>query len=231
MQEEFSKLTEEEQRKFLLKNILNKKYFSKVHKILKDKYPKYIYDKSELQKVLKKQKFNNYFKNFINVLGEHTKAVNYCALHQSRYKDVVCEVYWYIEPIEKYCYSKYISSKYHGELIMEMVKRYYDDTRDTICGYGGETCGDQDQTLRKAMKIILNSPHLNNKIKKTEEYKEYYSMFFNKNDANYAGDDYKGEKYEEYEKGKREEYDFTDVIQYDDEYSEKESNSDNDSDN
>ena len=89
---------------------------------------------------------------------------------------------------------------------MEIVKYYYDDITSVISSYGGEICGDQDQSLRKSMKIILNSPHLDNKIKKTKDYKEYHSMFFNKEEEE------EDEKYSEYEKGRKEIYDYTDDI-------------------
>ena len=164
-----------------------------------------------------KQKFDNYIKRLISELRVYSRSVNNCALHQSRYKDIVYDVYSSLHSIEQYCYSKYISSTFHKEYIMEIVKDYYDDVTSVIGGYGGETYGDQDQSLRKCMRIILNSPHLDNKIKKTQKYKEYYSMFFNKEDEDYAGDDYKYEKYEEYEKGRKEIYDYTDDILSDDE--------------
>jgi hypothetical protein len=203
MQEEFDKLSEDEQCKFIIKNILNKDKFKDIHKTIKDKYPEYIYNKKELEEILKTQKFEKYIKNLIRYLEAHTKAVENCYLNQSRYPDNVDGVYDTKDVIEMYCYSKYISSKYNGELIMNVVKNYYDDSTDTIKDYGGETYGDQDQSLRKAMKIILNSQHLDNKIKKTKEYKKYYSIFFNKEDDDYAGDD-EYEEYKEYEKGKKE---------------------------
>lgn len=217
MQEEFLKLSEDERRKFLIKNVLDNKYFEDVHKIFKNKYPKYIYNKKQLQIILKKQKFDNYIKGLISELRVYSRAVNNCAIHQSRYKDIVYDVYSSLHSIERDCYSKYISSTYHKELIMDIVKNYYHDVTNVIGGYGGETYGDQDQSLRKSMRIILNSPHLDNKIKKTNKYKEYYSMFFNKEDEDYAGDDYKYEKYEEYEKGRKEIYDYTDNIMSDEE--------------
>ncbi len=204
MQEDFLKLSEGEQCKFLINNILNQNKFKDIHKIIKDKYPQYIYDGKELKEILKKQEFEKYIKNLIKYLEAHTKAVNHCCLNQSRYPDNVDNVYDSKYMIEKYCYSKYISSKYDGELIMNIVKNYYDDSTDIIKDYGGETYGDQDQSLRKAMKIILNSPHLDNKIKKTNEYKVYYNMFFNKEDDEYAGDDDIDEEYKDYEKGKKE---------------------------
>ena len=207
MQEEFLKLSKDEKRKFLIKNILDDKYFEDVHKIFKNKYPKYIYDKKELQIILKKNKFDIYIKSLISELNIYKRAVNNCALHQSRYKDIVYDVYSSLNSIEQYCYSKYISSTYHKEYIMEIVKDYYDDVTSVISSYGGEICGDQDQSLRKSMKIILNSPHLDNKIKKTTDYKEYYSMFFNKEE-----EEEEDEKYSEYEKGRKEIYDYTDDI-------------------
>ena len=212
MQQEFLKLSEDEKRKFLIKNILDNKYFEEIHKIFKNKYPKYIYNKKELEIILKKQNFDVYIKGLISELKVYNRAVNNCAIHQSRYKDIVLNVYSSLHSIEQYCYSKYISSKFHKEYIMEIVKYYYDDITSVISSYGGEICGDQDQSLRKSMKIILNSPHLDNKIKKTKDYKEYYSIFFNKEDEDYAGDDDKYDKYSEYEKGRKEIYDYTDDI-------------------
>jgi hypothetical protein len=227
MQEDFLKLSEDDKRKFLIKNILDNKYFEDVHKIFKNKYPKYIYNKKELELILKKQKFDNYIKGFISELKTYNRAVNNCALHQSRYKDIVYDVYSSLNSIEDYCYSKYISSKYKKELIMEIVKNYYNDATSTVSSYGGETYGDQDQTLRKAMRIILNSPHLDNKIKKTKDYKRYYSMFFNKEDEDYAGDDCKMEKYGEYEKEKKEIYEYTNDILSDDDNNDYYSDSNN----
>ena len=227
MQEQFLKLSEEKKRKFLIKNILDNKYFEDIHNVFKNKYPKYIYNKKELEIILKKQKFDIYIKGLISELRTYKKAVKDCFVHQSRYKDIVYDVYSSLQSIERDCYSKYISGKFQNELIMDIVKDYYSNVTSTIGSYGGETYGDQDQSLRKCMKIILNSPHLDNKIKKTKDYKRYYSMFFNKDDDDYAGDDDIGEEYGEYEKGKKEIYDYTDDILSDNEICNYYNNSDN----
>jgi hypothetical protein len=182
MQKEFESLTIEEQRKFLIKSILNDNYFQNIHKSIKDSYIEYIYDNDELKNKLKERN-NRRIGNIIrNNLKYYTNSVNKCFIEQSRYKDIVDEVYSCKHEIELNCASKFINdiTDSYGEYkkhIFEDIIYSYERTRNTISGYGGNTRGSDDQTLKKAVKILLKNPYLNADVKNTKKYKDYYDEF------------------------------------------------------
>jgi hypothetical protein len=186
MQKEFESLTIEEQRKFLIKSILNDNYFHNIHKSIKDSYIEYIYDKDELKNKLKERN-NRRMGNIIrNNLKYYTNSVNKCFIEQSRYKDIVDEVYSCKQEIELNCASKFINdiTDSYGEYkkhIFEEIIYSYERTLNTISGYGGNTRGSDDQTLKKAIKILLKNPYLNADVKNTQKYKDYYNEFININ--------------------------------------------------
>ena len=186
MQKEFESLINEEKRKFLIKSILNDNYFHNIHKSIKDSYIEYIYDKDELKNKLKERN-NRRIGNIIrNNLKYYTNSVNKCFIEQSRYKDIVDEVYSCKHEIELNCASKFInditdSCGEYKKHIFEEIIYSYERTRNTISGYGGNTRGSDDQTLKKAIKILLKNPYLNDDVKNTQKYKDYYNEFININ--------------------------------------------------
>jgi hypothetical protein len=102
----------------------------------------------------------------------------------SRYKDLVYYVYSNQESIEELCKSKYINgtnghSYYKNNYIFYDIIYCYYNTLNTIGKYGGETYGDEDQSLLKAVKILLNNPYICDDIKNSKKYKEYYDDIFN----------------------------------------------------
>ena len=186
MQKEFESLINEEKRKFLIKSILNDNYFHNIHKSIKDSYIEYIYDKDEL-KIKLEERNNRLMGNTIrNNLQYYTNSVNKCFIEQSRYKDIVDEVYSCKHEIELNCASKFInditdSCGEYKKHIFEEIIYSYERTRNTISGYGGNTRGSDDQTLKKAIKILLKNPYLNDDVKNTQKYKDYYNEFININ--------------------------------------------------
>jgi len=183
MQEElntaFNKLSLDEQSKFLITNILNNKTFEKIHNIIKENYNHYIFEGEELIKY--KYELNN--KRLVQCiykeLARYERAVDKCLVEQSRYKDIVYWVYDAKQDIEYYCKSKYING---DDNLLEKVVDYYNNTEGTICDYGGERSGMDDQTLKNAIRILLKNPYLDEKIKNTKEYQEYYEEFINNNE-------------------------------------------------
>jgi hypothetical protein len=175
----FNKLSLEEQSKFIITNILNNKNFVKIHDLIKNNYYNYFLEGEELIK--HKLKINNdkIAKNICNELIRYEKAVDKCLSNQSRYDDIVYWVYDAQQDIERYCKSKYING---DKDLLEKIVDCYNDTEGTIYQYGGEKSGDEDQTLKNAIKILLNNPYLDENIKNSEKYKEYYEEFINGND-------------------------------------------------
>jgi hypothetical protein len=184
MQDELNKLTINERRKCIITNILNDTYFYKIHNSIKDNYCEYIYENEELIKY--KLEINNKrnIKNIYNELVKYESAVDKCLADQSHYKDIVYWVYSAQQNIEEYCKSKYING--NKDLLDDIVD-YYHNTLNTIYNYGGERSGDEDQTLKEQIKILLNNPYLDKDIKNSKEYKEYYKEFIN--DINCNNDD------------------------------------------
>jgi hypothetical protein len=189
---------ESDNRKFIIKSILNNNYFHKIHKIVEDLYIEHIYDKDELK--IKKNERNNkrMGKKIRNDLKSYQHYVNKCFIEQSRYKDIVLDVYSCKRNIEIDCASKYINDitnitgMYEKHIFDEIIYTY-SRTSNTIYGYGGETRGSDDQTLRKAIKILLKNPYLNEDIKNSQNYKHYYNKFINiddeENNSYYSSDD------------------------------------------
>jgi hypothetical protein len=175
----FNKLSIDEQSKFLIINILNNKIFGKIHNIIKENYNHYIFEGEELIKY--KYELNN--KRLVQCiykeLARYERAVDKCLVEQSRYKDIVYWVYDAKQDIEYYCKSKYING---DDNLLEKIVDYYNNTEGTISDYGGERSGWDDQTLKNAIRILLKNPYLDEKIKNTKEYKEYYDEFINDND-------------------------------------------------
>jgi hypothetical protein len=174
LNKEFAKLSLDEQSKFIITNILNNENFNKMHSFIKNNYYNYFLEGEELIK--HKLKINNerLAKCINNELNRYEKAVDKCLSNQSRYKDIVYWVYDAQQNIEAYCKSKYING---DDNLLENIVDCYNDTEGTIYQYGGEKSGDQDQTLKNAIRILLNNPYLDEKIKNTPEYKEYYDEF------------------------------------------------------
>lgn len=174
----FNKLSLEEQSKFIITNILNNNKFNKVHDVIKNTYYDYYLEGDELIKHKLKLKNEKNIKNINSELAKYERAVDKCLSNQSRYKDIVYWVYDAKQDIEYYCKSQYINGD--KDLLKNIVDSY-NDTEGTIYQYGGDQSGDEDQTLKKAIRILLNNPYLDEKIKATDEYKEYYNEFITNN--------------------------------------------------
>jgi hypothetical protein len=172
----FNKLSLDEQSKFLIANILNNKNFVKIHNFIKNNYYNYFLEGEELIKHKLKMYNDRITKNIYKELSRYERAVDKCLVEQSRYKDIVYWVYDAKNDLEYYCKSKYING---DEKLLERIVDCYNNTEGTIYDYGGEKSGMDDQTLKKAIRILLKNPYLDEKIKNTKEYKEYYEEFIN----------------------------------------------------
>jgi hypothetical protein len=172
----FNKLSLDEQSKFIITNILNNNNFTKMHNFIKNNYYNYYMEGEELIKHELKIKNDKLTKSIYNELERYERAVDKCMVDQSRYKDIVYYVYDAQQDIEEYCKSQYING---DNTLLETIVDCCNDTQGTIYSYGGETSGDQDQTLKNAIRILLKNPYLDEKIKNSEEYKEYYEEFIN----------------------------------------------------
>ena len=120
----FNKCTKEEQREFLIKHILEDKYFSKAHDIFKTYLQKQESKKlssEELKKYITTR--NNTKKaNYIKIyLKDYERAIEKCVSHQSRYKDIVCDVYQEKNNIEECCASKHINGLINGDNIFDIL--------------------------------------------------------------------------------------------------------------
>ena len=185
---EFDKLSIDIKRKIILKHIINDDYFKDITTIVKNKYAKDIYEGDELKKIEDENKHRRIAYHIRNALNEYEHAVNKCLSNQSRYKDIVCEVYSEKNTIEKYCSGKYVNGITYGTTILELLISCLESTYDTIYEYGGERWGFDDQTLRCAIKIYLKNPYLSEEIKQTNIFKKYYNKYFNPDEND--SDDY-----------------------------------------
>jgi hypothetical protein len=186
----FEKLPIEEQRKFIINYVLKDKYFNKIINSVKDNYCEYILEGEELGKY--KLELNNR-RNALhikNALKEYQHAVDKIMAEYSRYKDIVYDVFSCKESIENLCKSKYINGTdenfYRKNYVFFDIIRCYYNTRNTISNYGGETENEEDddynygnQSLLKAVKILLKNPYICDDIKNDKKYKQYYEEFFN----------------------------------------------------
>jgi hypothetical protein len=193
MEELFNKLTNNEQRKFIINKIINDKYFSKIVNNVKDNYCEYILEGDALVKY--KLELNNR-RNAIHIsnsLKNYKHAVDKVMAEYSRYKDVVYDVYSCKETIEAFCKSKYINGMnlitYNSYYIFYDIINCYYNTLNTIYKYGGETKGDDNQSLSKAIKYLLNNPYLCDEIKNDKKYKQYYDKFYNETNNSDNSDD------------------------------------------
>jgi hypothetical protein len=187
MQEElkknFDKLTIDEKRKFIITNILNDTYFNKIHNTIKDNYINYILEGNELIKYKLELNNKRNAKHISNALKEYEHAVDKCFVEYSRYKDLYYDVISCKESIENLCKSKYINGfngRYNPYYIFYDIIYCYYNTLSTIGKYGGEQEGNEDQSLSKAITILVNNPYLCDGIKKDKSYKKYYNEFYNK---------------------------------------------------
>ena len=193
MEKFFNKLTNDEQRKFIINKIISDKYFSKIINNVKDNYCEYILEGDALVKYKLELNNRRNAMHISNALKNYVHAVDKVMAEYSRYKDVVYDVYSCKETIEAYCKSKYINGMnrtYNSYYIFYDIIYCYYNTLNTIYKYGGETEGDENQSLSKAIKYLLNNPYLCNEIKNDKKYKEYYDKFYNKinnsNESDYS---------------------------------------------
>ncbi len=185
---EFDKLEIDIKRKLILKHIINDEFFKDIINTVKHKYAKYIYEGDELKNTQDKNKQRRVACLLRNELNEYEHAVNKCLSNQSRYKDIVYNVYSTQNTIEKYCMGKYVNGITCGVTILELLISYLESTYDTIYEYGGERWGSEDQTLRHAIKIYLKNPYLSEEIKQTKTFKKYFNKYFNPDEND--SDDY-----------------------------------------
>jgi hypothetical protein len=188
MEELFNKLTNDEQRKFIINKIINDKYFSKIHNKVKDNYCKYLLEGDELTKYKLDLYNRRNAKHISNALLNYEHAVDKIMAEYSRYKDIVYDVYSCKETIEELCKSKYINGMnlrtYNPYYIFYDIIYCYNNTLCTIGKYGGEqeeNDENDNQSLLKAIKILVNNPYLCDGIKNDKKYKKYYDEFYNKN--------------------------------------------------
>ena len=93
---DFNKLTQDEKRDFLIKHVLEDKYFSKAHDIFKTYLQKQELKKlssEELKKYITTRNNTKQANYIYNYLKDYERAVEKCVSHQSRYKDIVDNVY------------------------------------------------------------------------------------------------------------------------------------------
>ena len=173
---DFNKLTQDKKREFLIKHVLEDKYFSKAHDTFKTYLQKQESKKlssEELKKYIATRNNIKQAKYIAIYLKDYERAIEKCISHQSRYKDIVDDVYQEKNSIEECCASKHINGFIKGDNIFETIIEYYEDTKHTIYSYGGE----DDQTLKKAIKILLSNPFLNDEIKTSQEFISYTEEF------------------------------------------------------
>jgi hypothetical protein len=184
---EFNKLSIDEQRKFIINKIISDKYFCKIVNNVKDNYCEYILEGDELVKYKLELNNRRNAMHIMNALKNYEHTIDKVMAEHSRYKDIVYDVYSCKETIEAYCKSKYINgmnrtynSYYNSYYIFYDIIYCYYNTLNKINKYGGETDGDENQSLSKAIKYLLNNPYLCDEIKNDKKYKQYYDTFYNK---------------------------------------------------
>ncbi len=178
MQNLFNELSSNDKRIFLLKNILNDEYFKDIHQIINDKYSNNTNIENDEQIMTN---------TIIRYLYEYNEAIKECYIDQSRYKDLVSNVFDMKDNIEQCMSSKYINgTDSNGKSIFEIMINYYEETKDFIeYKYGGAVDGeDNDQSLSSALKILFNNPHLDKKFKKHKYYKDNYKRINSLKDDN-----------------------------------------------
>jgi hypothetical protein len=126
----FNKLTKDEKREFLIKNVLEDKYFSKAHDIFKtylEKQESKKLSSEELKKYITTRNNTKQALYIENYLRDYERAIEKCVSHQSRYKDIVYYVYQEKNNIEEFCASKHINGFINGMNIFDTIIEYYDE--------------------------------------------------------------------------------------------------------
>ena len=173
MEKQLNKLSIDEKRKLAINIILNDEYFNKIHDKIKNTYYEYILSGDDIEKKkieLEKKKLIKLLKDSLN---EYENAVDECEkLYDG---ENVFFVYSNKNDVEMILASKNVS-KYIDNELFELIIDIYENTRDTIESYGGELSDDedQDQTLKEAINILLKNPYLDEAVKNSTKYKEYY---------------------------------------------------------
>ncbi len=181
MQDQFDKLSINDKRIFLLNNILNDEYFKDIHQTIKTYAKRDYYADSDVKSN------QEMIHIIIRYLYQYEEAIKQCYIEQSRYKDVVSDVFSMKDEIECCMSKKYINGvDSNGKSLFEIMIKKYEDTKSFIqCKYGGGVDGEyDDQSLSSALKILFNNPHLDKKFKKHKYYKDNYSRINSLNDDN-----------------------------------------------
>ena len=181
--EEFNKLTNDEQRRFIINKIISDKYFSKIHRNIKDNYCEYILEGDVLVKYKLELNNRRNAMHISNALKNYEHSIDKVMAEYSRYKDIVYDVYSCKETIERLCKSKYINGMnlrtYNPYYIFYDIIYCYYNTLCTINKYTGDTEEVDNQSLSKAIRNLLNNPYLCDGIKNDKKYKKYYDEFYN----------------------------------------------------
>ena len=119
--------------------------------------------------------------NYLSIdLDRYEYTVKECALRQSKYSLDVYDIMQEKLNIEWCCSSKHINGHINNIHIFNIIIQYYENTKKIIDSYGG----DEKQTLKKAINILLFNPFLNDDIKQSEKYL-YYIKDENESDIEY----------------------------------------------
>ncbi len=187
MQDQFNELSINDKRIFLINNILEDSYFKDIHQTIKN-HVKNDYNTNNIDTQLPDNNSTQVMTNrIIRYLYNYEQAINRCYIEQSRYKDVIQDVFDMKDHIEGCMSRKYINGiDSNGKSIFEIMIKKYEDTKDFIeYKYGGAVDGDMnDQSLSSALKILFNNPHLDKKFKKHKYYKDNYDRINNLKDDN-----------------------------------------------
>jgi hypothetical protein len=132
---------------------------------------KYIYDNDELKVKIYERNIERKAIIIDYYLQNYEHMVEKYNINRSN-KDLIYWIINYKTSLEDLCSSKYINGKLDDEYIFDKIINCYYNTKKTILNYEGETSGPEDQTLTKAISILLKNPYLNEEIKKSQLYIE-----------------------------------------------------------
>ena len=170
MQTLFDELSNDEKRTFLIKNVLKDGYFTAIHDQFKLYSHIHSFSPDEFREYQRDRNNTTLVEIIKKYLDDYEYAVNTCALRESKYSYDVFDILDEKERVEWACISNHINGNLNSKHIFYVIIDYYEKTKKTIDSYEG----DDNQTLKKAIKILLSNPFLDDSIKQSKEFL-YYS--------------------------------------------------------
>ena len=188
VQNVFDKLPQEDKRKFLILNMLKDYKFGAYHANFKNDFMEYIYTKAKCEKLIKERTEKHFIDCSYSIFREYEDAVNKCIGNKKRNNEDIYQILRAQHIIETYAECEIINSKDRfGDNFTDMIVKLYKTTNPLVVKH----LNNEDVSLKEALIILFENPHLNPKTR--EKYKKYeieaHESNFDDTEINYDDDE------------------------------------------